>query len=897
MDRILEFYNKNRLYSNLLEKIEDLLKEKDQDFIVVLPNQSLINRITEDITLNFRVIFDLKLYTFDDLVSMDLIRKQEKYDDLYSRLILRKALQECVFENLIEDTVFFNSEGFLATANRFNNLLNESNLKTEVIKSAFPEDEAFKAIYHLLERYNNYQDLYHFNERFKIYQRFLTDFTKKLGINRVLVAGFTDFTPLELKVLERLQEEEVSIDLYYLNSSMVKDTPIRDSFRSLISRGFNLTKMEEKSSNFEFQGKVVKCEDEILEINRLAIELKRDLTQNPELKTCIVVRDTDTLPQIQRIFDSSNMTLGIREDYKIIDSPLGKELWNLFSLDFELNKYLLINYKNPLLFKTKDEILDFEKILCENKFELVEELFSLEEFKSLAGYPELFDRINYINKNILNNRGNIDGLKFVLGLCENYIKEEALEEESLEFEFNDFLKSLLTGYKNLIKDLKEDSWISFFKDILNNFKIRSTLNEDYDIELTSFEMFNLLNYDSIYFIGFDDSNYPLIKTSNYFFNNTRIQKYKALGFNILSNREIYYKELLNFCNIFDGDLKKVYFSYVGKDEKVLSPFIDHLNMRFPEEKYGLKNFIRPNSNEVISEVDKNKYLSSYYRQDVKMTRDFSLNENIFRSDKDINYYSSSQLETYISCPIKYFYKYILQIEDYFKPSVDVLKIGSAVHETLRILFESYKIYLNPKIKTRELIGKILKKQLRLQDYTINQNTEDDFNRYVYLIDKTIERDLIFIHERELTPISFEENFNGSIDIDNKRIYLSGIIDRVDKDRYGNLHLVDYKLGKSGIMKYDDFYKKGISLQFPIYGSIKTACSCRYICIDDISINEFYSYYIEGEFKQEYLNSMKVRMNEIIDETIKHISQEDFFYGAISKNTCRFCEYKDFCKYR
>ncbi len=910
MYRILEFKNQNRLYEDLLDKIVDLLKDDNRDFIVILPNQSLINRIIEDITLKYKVIFDFKLYTFDDLVKMDLILEEETFKELYSRLILRKSLEDCIEAKTIEDNIFFNSQGFLSIANKFNNLIKESNLQLEVLKEAFGENKAYTSVYHLLKKYASYENQFQFSDKFKIYENFIKRFNNKQGIRKVFIAGFSKLNPLELTILKKLQDFNIKIDMYFLNSLKEMDLPEMENLESLKSMGFDYFQVEEFRQPWSFQSKVVKCEDEILELKRLAIEIKRDLLKNPDLKSCIIVRNADNLSEIQKIFQDNNMVLGIKEDLKILDSPLGKELWNLYSLDRGIGDYLMSNYKNLLLFEDDRNILDFERILCENNFNTIDELIFLEEFKSLDDYPIIYDRLRIIQDKILSVEGNLKNLEFVLDLIEDYLEENELSKEDLEFEFYKFLRGLFQGYGDLIEDLSKESFVNFFKDILNDFKIRSKIEENHNIELTSFEMFSLLNYDNLYFICFDDCNYPLKETTNYYFNNWENSKYKSLGMYLQTNRERYYGELLDFSNFFDEYTNKVYLSYSSEEEKVLSPFIHIIDRDIEKDDYGLKDYIRPKPEEVISIKDKNKYLSSYKRPEdiegvceILEDEQFRNEENSkvtgfgIKSDSTNKYMSSSQLETYISCPVKYFYKYILKIEDFFKPRVDVIKIGSAVHETFRILYEDYRIYLNPGIKNQKLIEGVFYKQLKLQDYTINQNSQDTVKRYVYLMDKTLDKDLAYLRENELVPIAFEEKFNDFIEIGDERVYIYGIIDRIDRDRYGNLHIVDYKLGKSGIMKYDDFYKKGESLQFPIYGSIKNACSCRYICVDTMSVEEFYSYYVEGVFSPKYLNSMIIRMNEIISQVRDSISKENYFIGSGSENICRFCEYKDFCRYR
>ena len=185
----------------------------------------------------------------------------------------------------------------------------------------------------------------------------------------------------------------------------------------------------------------------------------------------------------------------------------------------------------------------------------------------------------------------------------------------------------------------------------------------------------------------------------------------------------------------------------------------------------------------------------------------------------------------------------------------------------------------------------------LQDYTINSDNMDTVKRYVDLVDKTIEMDLEYLKNNNLKPISFEEKFIKSLEVEGEEIKFTGSIDRVDTDEYGNIYLVDYKLGASGVKNFDDFNEKAVSLQFPIYGLVKGARACRYITIANPGVHDFYNYFVEGAFDNSYLKPMEERLKEIVSENLNNIREEKFFEGAKNKSNCFFCEFKNFCKYR
>lgn len=896
MDNIIKYRNKSRAYEDLKDKVREFIKEKRQDFIVVLPSQSLINKFMEDLSNEFEVILGLKIFTFDDLINMNYINKEDGYKEYYSAILFEKALEDCIKEGRIEDNIFFNSDSFVSIANRFNNIIYESNLNEDIFFSKFHDKKSYLAIYELLKKYNNYIKEQGFLNKFKKIERFLKEFRNKERISKVMIGGFVKFTPLELEILKKLQNEGIDIDIFYLNAlnnSNCFSNQVQEKLKEL---NFNELSLDLELKEWDFDTKLIRTEDEILEIERLSIEVKKDFIENPNLSSCVIVRDDKKIEQIRKVFDEVSLHLGVNENIKLIDKEIGKHLWNLMSLDLNISEYLIKNYKNPLIFEDTTQSLEFEKIITENNFDTLDEVLQFEEFMSAEDFPILKEKILILKDNVLEIDNNTVLMKFILEILKSYLDFENILEDEIESDFYDFLLILNDRFKEIIESLSFDRFVNILKNILKDFKTRLKCEVDYNIELTSFNMFNLLSYDNLYFIGFDDNNYPLRKATNYYFNENSIKKYKSIGLDILNNRENYYFELQNFMNIFDEKTKKIYLSYSGNGENLVSPFIKFITEEIEEENYGIKDFIRPSPSQVISMEDRLKYLSSFEKntgfEDILETIPFELFDK-----KDNNIYSVSRLETYIACPIKYFYKYVLKLEDYFEPKTDVLKIGSAVHETLRVIYEEYKISLNESIKKKDLIEDILKKELMIQDYTINSNNIDTVKRYVDLIDRTIELDLNYLKENGLKPISFEENFVKSLKICGKDVTFTGSIDRVDEDNYGNIYLVDYKLGTSGVKKFEDFDKKGESLQFPVYGLIKNAKGCRYITVSSPKIYDFYNYFVEGKFDTSYLKPMEDRLKEIVSENLAYIEEEKYFEGAKNKNNCYFCEFKNICKYR
>jgi hypothetical protein len=174
---------------------------------------------------------------------------------------------------------------------------------------------------------------------------------------------------------------------------------------------------------------------------------------------------------------------------------------------------------------------------------------------------------------------------------------------------------------------------------------------------------------------------------------------------------------------------------------------------------------------------------------------------------DTHRFSPSSLNTYLYCPLNFYYRYVLDIAEETEVSedLDASKFGNILHHTLDVL---YRPYLNKTI-TPEIIRNIKK--------NIDASIKRSFARYYgherdmefryegkNILGKEIIKDYvikILEYDRLQTPfeiLGLEKKLYHDFPMDLHgipvKVGLKGIIDRIDR-KDGLIRIIDYKSGK------------------------------------------------------------------------------------------------------
>lgn len=189
-------------------------------------------------------------------------------------------------------------------------------------------------------------------------------------------------------------------------------------------------------------------------------------------------------------------------------------------------------------------------------------------------------------------------------------------------------------------------------------------------------------------------------------------------------------------------------------------------------------------------------------------------------------WSASRLETYKSCPLRFWTQYALDVEEQSIPEVgtQAFQLGSILHQILEDVYlsaedpadESSVMDQLPAVAKRIFDAAPQEYQFEPTPYWQIQQQE-----WLLILEQTIRG----LASDEWVPIAFEQKFglDGkpplaiSLDIPGefgRVVHLHGVIDRVEKDTQGNIRVIDYKTGMGHLDKKD--LLEGTRLQLPLY---------------------------------------------------------------------------------
>lgn len=175
--------------------------------------------------------------------------------------------------------------------------------------------------------------------------------------------------------------------------------------------------------------------------------------------------------------------------------------------------------------------------------------------------------------------------------------------------------------------------------------------------------------------------------------------------------------------------------------------------------------------------------------------------------------SPSAINTYITCPLQFYYKYLLNIKENEEVEEDITMVlfGNILHHSMERI---YKPYIN-KTLDKATIQSISKNSESIKEavnlsfaevYYYDSKLPDDFeqNGRLSIIRDVIVRYVqgILLYDLAKTPFvlrMLEDEMDlphcFSVNGVEKEVKLKGILDRVDEVD-GNIHIVDYKTGKN-----------------------------------------------------------------------------------------------------
>lgn len=283
--------------------------------------------------------------------------------------------------------------------------------------------------------------------------------------------------------------------------------------------------------------------------------------------------------------------------------------------------------------------------------------------------------------------------------------------------------------------------------------------------------------------------------------------------------------------------------------------------------------------------------------------------------KAISGFSPSALNTYISCKLKFYFRYVLNLkkENEIEASVESHTFGKIIHDTLEELYSPFKGKL---IDVKQLSLSLKNIDTILLKYFVEHYKTKNFrhgkNLLIWEVSKKYIKNFISYEIRELEGkqrkiLGLEDEMKLQIKTQKNDVFLKGIIDRIDSDVNGtNIRIVDYKTGKVDardlkpgnldVLITETKYAKAFQVIFYKYLYLK---SLNIKDEDDIqtgiiSIRNLTTGFLEFKLKEETENLLEefedllqTLIDEIFDPEVDFTQTED-------TDECKYCDFKNIC---
>gem|GEM_PF-6445587 len=461
---------------------------------------------------------------------------------------------------------------------------------------------------------------------------------------------------------------------------------------------------------------------------------------------------------------------------------------------------------------------------------------------------------NFFEKN--NIKKNVENLI-------SFLNSESFSEEA---------KNILGSWV-LVKDIFEDI-TNFFKEkkitfgefykilklLVNNsfhFKGERFLNtvnilkDLKDIESYKTKVLIILGATNKFFENLEDGPFS-------FFVSNEIKELKKLGLNIFCDvSEKIEKEKLDFKKNLKSSSELSLITWpkidVDGEESKLSDFFRNEGTTFSLNK--LDALAKTGKNEFLcwddifyfcsSKILKNREHAEIFEIFFKEKKEYQEKIDILKRSKNENVFalknyklennliiSPTQVESYYSCALKFFLKYILKLKEIKKEDFDNLKYGSLVHYVLEKVLKKYSAE-----RILSFSDEVLKKIILelSNDYSKNKfnyllvnnkKNKDLLKRSSYILVHTLKHIAKGLIKSDFVPEFFELRIGNTLPVlsfklENYNLELVGKIDRLDifknqgcGKEINYLRIIDYKTGKKEFNFLDFFY--GLNLQMLIY---------------------------------------------------------------------------------
>jgi RecB family exonuclease len=928
---------------DIIDYCKNLLEETEQDIVFITSHKRPIRFLNKK--LEFEEVLNTDFLTIEEFVEKINF---EHFSDFRVHTTPERYLffMELIAEKLSHVPNNLVSKGkeylLLKWAKRLSNLFDE--IERQLVVSNLRDFQYTETISEVKELLENLKTLYNsYDEKYKREKILFSGRMFKNAVNDIInssnflenykdkvfiFVGFASLTNSEKEIVIKLaqnfcvkyiiqtdlnkrdkfeiDENVYSFDTFSLMDEVEKSLECTDNTE--INSSFYKT-------NFQFYEFSNAHEEALFIAERINEILKNDKEVKLE-EIGVVLPENFTLFPLLNVLSVKkiNVTMG----YPFYLTDVGIFIDALFNLLLELQK-------NQKTFKENSvSVLNLLKFLDSNITHMLNSEFQIEDIKSKIFSSNLsfykFDDDSRLFKEI-----------FILFLncksfdCfyEAFLKLfEYFDKSTLQMEENRFTAQMLQlFYQNIVtqlKHLKIDTnldllfFYHFLKEILKSVSIPFEGHPLQGVQILGSLEARMLSFKYLIYADANENIIPNLEEVDPLVpedikRELKLASYKdrekVVKYNFF--RQIYSAKDVTIC----------YRSGVSSSDKYLkSRFLEQLILSLEIEK---KNKITP---EIVSTP-----FGVLKKADNFLEKTTEIDEYV----KNLKSFSPSALDIYLTCPYKYYLSKIKQISPFtnFKNIFEANTVGTYVH----MLFEDgFNKYIDKEIEENDLdeIKKSILDNLkegdkffeaksfknkkndetnRLRDYLLSQ-TPFEKKSLNAILEKRIENYFVYLLKDFKSFTVYETEYK----MESCAYKLHGVADRIDKisdnDGGETIRIVDYKTGQSvntpkvrklsEISEFENYDQEEIVMLKDIL--VSSQMPAYLIMAEEkfenknIEVNLFYLGKSRDNIKKldnSHIDKYKLAIKNIIS----HMSESEKIY-AVKDEHCRYCDYRNVCKF-
>ncbi|MGV6860613.1 MAG: PD-(D/E)XK nuclease family protein [Putridiphycobacter sp.] len=644
----------------------------------------------------------------------------------------------------------------------------------------------------------------------RAYQNFAkkTTLVNPTASKHIYFVGFNALSESEIKIIENLKNQKLStvffdVDPFYIQN---KEHEAGHFYRKLKDRWHINETLEEKINAEPKHIEIIETAQQVAQA-KIAGHIIKNIKSENLKNTAIILADESLLIPITKSLPSEIDTANITMGYPIKYTHL-KSLFDLV-FDFQFNQKKFKNEKHiyhktllkfidhpyiQMLINDVQKIADFESELIEKNIIFIPFDTLIEKFPNLISIKALlmiwFD-------DIAKGFGAIENFIQVLY---NGFKESNHKDLELELLYH-FSKGIERFKKIWVKypyplDLK--SFKKLFDQFWQNQSLSFLGNPIEGVQIMGVLESRTLDFENVIITSLNEGNLP---QSN--FNNSLIpyelKRHHQLP--VESDRDAIFAH--HFYRLLH-QAKNLFFIYNSSPDG----FSNSEKSRFITQ---IENEL--NLSKVAHNIQHFTYSAEDLQSDISETS-YQLTESVEQKLDQLfqKGLSPSALNTFINCPLDFYYKYVLGLreDNEVEENVEASTFGTFIHEVLEQVFKSNfldpKKVVSPEVLEKE--KKNLKHYLKTQ-YLLKFSENDikygqnklSFEVSLDLLEKFMDSQIKELKANPDKPIyikaletTIEADFDWEIHGKNKRIKIKGNADRIDQ--FGSTYrIIDYKSGK------------------------------------------------------------------------------------------------------